>query len=217
VRRATARAAGSRAGVRRAAVALVALAAAVTKALAVSDRSAPGGSPAVTAVRVTAGTQIATGFVVGHNRIVTVAHVLDRPPAVNGRRGRVVRVDRRSDLALLALPGPASASGSRPAIAAESPSPGIHVLVLRLRSGRLSSLSGRVRRAIVAHVRVGGARPVARPALELEARVLPGDSGAPVLSDSGALAGVVFAASSRRENTAYAVDGSAVARLLAAR
>jgi hypothetical protein len=35
------------------------------------------------------------------------------------------------------------------------------------------------------------------------------------VSRSGALAGVIFAASSRREGTAYAVDGSAVARLLA--
>lgn len=60
----------------------------------------------------------------------------------------------------------------------------------------------------------GAQRAVARPSLELSARVAPGDSGAPVITDAGALAGVVFAASRKRANTAYAVDASAVTHLL---
>jgi hypothetical protein len=55
---------------------------------------------------------------------------------------------------------------------------------------------------------------VVRPALELSARIAPGDSGAAVVSDGGALAGVVFAASRNRSDTAYAVDASAVRQLL---
>ena len=60
----------------------------------------------------------------------------------------------------------------------------------------------------------GAARAVARPALELSARIAPGDSGAAVVSDGGELAGVVFAASRNRSETAYAVDASAVTHLL---
>jgi V8-like Glu-specific endopeptidase len=56
---------------------------------------------------------------------------------------------------------------------------------------------------------------VTRPALELAARVVAGDSGAPVVSRSGVLAGVIFAASSRHPDTAYAIDAKAVTRLLA--
>jgi hypothetical protein len=172
-------------------------------------------------LRVTSGHEIATGFAVGVNRIVTVAHVLDGGVAVNGRarvvvngrRARVLRVDRRSDLALLAAPGLAAHG-----IDTETAVSGASVRVLRLRNGRTSSLSVHVRRMIVAHVRAPGAtRAVTRPALELAARVAAGDSGAPVVSGSGGLAGVVFATSSARDETAYAVDASAVARLLAQR
>ena len=60
----------------------------------------------------------------------------------------------------------------------------------------------------------GAARAVVRPALELSARIAPGDSGAAVVTDCGALAGVVFAASRNRSDTAYAVDASAVRHLL---
>jgi S1-C subfamily serine protease len=71
-----------------------------------------------------------------------------------------------------------------------------------------------VRRAIVAHIRTpDGQRIVRRPALELDAAVLPGDSGAPVLTPDGRVAGVVFARSNRRAHTAYAVAASAIGRL----
>jgi S1-C subfamily serine protease len=71
-----------------------------------------------------------------------------------------------------------------------------------------------VRRAIVAHIRTpDGHRIVRRPALELDAAVLPGDSGAPVLTPDGRVAGVVFARSNRRAHTAYAVAASAIGRL----
>jgi hypothetical protein len=183
----------------------------VAGVLALSGGPAPAGPPDVTPLRVTSGTEIATGFAVGDDRVVTVAHVLGRTLTVEGRRARVLRVDRRSDLALLAAPG---VGGSVPSLAEVGG--GQRVRVLRLRSGRSTSLSVRVRRAIVAHVRGPEAeRAATRPALELAARVVGGDSGAPVVSRSGALAGVVFAASSRRPEIAYAVDASAVGRLLA--
>jgi len=180
----------------------------------------PGGSvPLTRPLRVSSGSQIATGFGVGGDRVVTVAHALGEDVSVDGHRARVVRLDRQSDLALLAVRGLATSGldfGGTPAIAADSGRDGARLRLLRLRSGRGSALAVRVRRAIIAHVRAAGAHgTVTRPALELAGRVEPGDSGAPVVSRSGAVAGVVFAGSSRRSRTAYATDASAVARLLA--
>jgi S1-C subfamily serine protease len=185
--------------------------------LILSNDSAPKHPSGVIPVRVTSGNQIATGFAVGRDRIVTVAHVLGEPVTVDGARARIVRADRRSDLALLEVPGLGTGSADATALAAISARVGSRLRLLRLRDGRASSLSVDVRRAIVAHVRAGRARAVTRPALELAARVAPGDSGAPLVSGSGALAGVIFAASRRRETTAYAVDARAVMRLIAPR
>jgi S1-C subfamily serine protease len=182
-----------------------------TGVFVLTDDPAPSPSPTVTPMRVTSGNEIATGFAVGRDRVVTVAHVVDGAVKVDGIGAGVLRVDRRSDLALLAVPG---SGGRSPAITAADA--GDEVRVLRLRNRRSSARSVRVLRAIVAHVRAPGAvHAVTRPALELGARVRAGDSGAPVLSGSGALVGVIFATSNGREDTAYAVDASAAARLLA--
>jgi S1-C subfamily serine protease len=192
---------------------VVVLAAIVAAAslVALSSDSAPTDAPPVRPVQVTSGGEIATGFGVGRDRVMTVAHVVDGAVRVSGIRATVLRVDRRSDLALLGVPG---AAGRAPRVAATDA--GDQVRMLRLRDGRSSPQSVRVRRAIVAQVRALGAeRSVTRPALELSAEVRAGDSGAPLMSRSGAIVGVVFAESSARANTAYAVDAIAVTHLLA--
>ena len=201
----------------RAAVSPTSLLAAVAAAAALATLGLLGGgsapvpaAPSVVALRVSSGHGIATGFAVAGRRVVTVAHVLHGPVTVGGRRGRVLRADRRSDLALLSAPG---VHADAPDIASAATDE--HLRIIRLRAGDPSSLSVRVRRSIVAHVRAAGApHSVARPALELSARIAPGDSGAAVVSDRGALAGVVFAASRNRPDTAYAVDAMAVRHLL---
>jgi S1-C subfamily serine protease len=165
----------------------------------------PGGHDAAPRLHaVVAGGEHATGFAAGGDRVVTVAHVLDagRPLTVDGRRARVVRVDRAADLALLALPG-------------------LHAAPVRMGAGepgavRLLGHRARVRRAITATVRVAPGEAVARrAALELAAVADPGDSGAPLLAGDGRVVGVLFAASRDRAETAYAVDGSALRALLA--
>jgi hypothetical protein len=154
-------------------------------------------------VAVVAGGEHATGFAAGGDRVVTVAHVLDagRPLTVDGRRARVIHVDRAADLALLALPGlraePVRTSAGGPG------------------GMRLLGHDARVRRAITATLRgAPGSRPTRRPALELAAVARPGDSGAPLLAADGRVVGVLFAASRERADTAYAVDGSALRGLL---
>jgi trypsin-like peptidase len=170
------------------------------------ERDAP--APRIMRVTVTSpagAADLATGFAAGGNRIVTVAHVLDAGGAVtvDGRAASVLRVDRRNDLALLTVRGlraPAASTGS-----------GTGATRLLLRSGPRPAS---VRRAITATVRIAPDPPVRRPALELAADVARGDSGAAVLDGHGRVTGVVFASSTGRAHTAYAVDGTAVAALL---
>jgi S1-C subfamily serine protease len=186
--------------VRLLALAAAALAAAAAVAAARPD-SGTGAMPAVVAVEVGGAPEVATGFARG-TRVVTVAHVLaagaalvvrDAGPARLARRARVVRVDRARDLAVLDVPGLRSAPAP--------PVGGLAVLVRR--DGRVVALPVRVRRRIIA--RLGDAT---RAALELDAEVLPGDSGAPVVAPGDRLVGVVFARSEARASTAYAVDAA---------
>jgi S1-C subfamily serine protease len=147
--------------------------------------------------------EFATAFAAGGDRVVTVAHVLDagRTVTVDGRRAAVVRVDRRDDLAVLTVPG-LNAGSIRTGAGSIGPV-------------RLLARPARVRRAFTAIVRVDPQTPPARrPALDLDAAVAGGDSGAPVIGRDGRVVGVLFAASRERARTAYAVDGTAVAALL---
>jgi hypothetical protein len=161
--------------------------------LAPTVASAPPRAPQIVTVAV--GHDRARGFVAGDGRVVTVAHVLGDDVSVDGRPATVLRVDHGLDLALLRVPG---VRGERP----------------RFGGGADTSLLGRpvsVVRDIRASVD-GGPR---RPALEIRADVAVGDSGAPLITPGGRVAGVVFARSRTRDAVAYAVDGTAVADLLA--
>jgi S1-C subfamily serine protease len=164
----------------------------------------PAPPPRVLSVHVRDGA--ATAFAVGGGRAVTVAHVLrtGRPVLVAARRAQVLRVDRRLDVAVLATGdrGPAARTGSARA--------GQRVTVRVLRGGAVRSLRATVRRAISAHI--GGA---VRPALELAAAVMPGDSGAPVVDGRGGVVGVLFAQAADRDGVAYALDARALDPLLA--
>jgi len=178
----------------------------------------PAGAPGVLTVLVSGSTGVsdtATGFLVPGHRVVTVAHVLDSGGAVSVRgRGagrtsaRVVRVDRRNDLALLA-----PAAGDVMPI---TTAPARRTRLLSASTGGLRVLTVQVRRRIEASVRdPGGGSVYSRAALELSAEVEDGDSGAPLVGTDGRVLGVLFARSEQRPETAYAVDGAAVRRLLA--
>jgi hypothetical protein len=177
---------------------LAALAAAAL--LAPTLAAGPQRSPQVVSIVVSHPTgppDVAKGFVAGDGRVVTVAHVLGgggAEVAVDGRPAAVARVDRRLDLAVLRVAG-------------------LEGEAARLGSGGDTRLLGRaapVVRRISA--RVDGSRP--RPALEVGADVAAGESGAPVVTATGRVAGVIFARSRTRARTAYAVDAAAVAELL---
>ena len=145
---------------------------------------APPRGPELVTVRV--GHEQATGFVAGDGRVMTVAHVLGGDEiVVNGQHATVVRVDRRLDLAWLRVAG---LRGQR----------------ARLGGGGDTRLLGRPA-PIVRRIRAsvdGGPR---RPAFEIRADVTAGDSGAPLVTPTGRVAGVVFARSRTRPGVAYAV------------
>jgi S1-C subfamily serine protease len=163
------------------------------------------------------GTERATGFTVAAGRVVTVAHAVEEGGPIRVRVGRavarsarVLRLDRRTDVALLAVPGLRGRAPVTGSADGEGP-----VRVLAPRGDRVVAVPGSVRRAIDARVSAPGSRrPLRRPALELEARLREGDSGAPVLTSEGELAGVLFARSRNSADTAYAVDAVAVEQLL---
>jgi S1-C subfamily serine protease len=171
----------------------------LTRVLTVTVR-APGAQEAV-----------GSGFVAGPGRVVTVAHLLERgssvavrSPGGRARAARAWRIDRRNDLALLAVPG----LRGRPLRTADA---GDEVRLLLVRDGRAVTRVARVRRLIQAHVEAApDARPRSRPALELAGRIAAGDSGAPVVSAGGEVAGVLFARSRDHARIAYAVDASAL-------
>jgi S1-C subfamily serine protease len=194
-------------------------AAGATLALAATCAAGCGGGahdePQVRVVRVSvpgAGLvpAVATGVAVRDGRVLTVAHVLAGGPAptVLGRRAAVLRIDRRADLALLAVPGLRA-----PTLRVGRATGTIGIRVLR--DGHVRTLTGTVRRHVTARVRdAPGDPPQVRPGLELSVRVAPGDSGAPVLGADGHLLGVVFARTSDRPDTAWAVDAAAARVLL---
>ena len=172
----------ARGAARRAAAAGSALAA---LALAACGGGAPPAAPV--RVSVDAGglsAEIATGAPTARGEVLTVAHVLDgaRGVRVAGNRARVVRVDRRRDLAWLAAD-----------VAPGRFSDGLHVI----RDGKPATIPARVIRRVNVTLD-GGAR---RAALELDAEIEPGDSGAPLTQD-GHIVGVVFA---RGRSSAWAV------------
>jgi S1-C subfamily serine protease len=188
---------------------------------AIGPGCADSASPEPPAPRVVSvlgtGSERATGFAVAPGRVVTAAHAVAagapvRVSAPGGavRSARVLALDRRADLALLAVPRLRGAGLETATTGSED-----RVDVVVVRDGRVVTIATSVRRSIDARVSAPGAgRALRRPALELEARVMSGDSGAPVLTADGELAGVLFARSRNRPDTAYAVDAVAVERVL---
>jgi S1-C subfamily serine protease len=184
------------------------------------DSAAPQrAAPLVVAV-LGQGSERATGLLVARGRVVTVAHAVREDRAVRvqardapPRRARILRMDRRADLALLAVPGLDGPVAAIADAALTGSAQGARAVLLR--DGRILSRPVGVRRAIDAHIEAAGRRRRAsRPALELEARLRDGDSGAPVQADDGRVAGVVFARSRNRADVAYATDASVLARFL---
>jgi S1-C subfamily serine protease len=166
--------------------------------------------PTVVAVRVWSATgeaRRATGTIVTGGRVLTVDHVLDGAERIEVLGASATVAERRSDLdlAVLRVPG---ATG--PAVRVADALASLRVLVAR--DGGVQARPAVLRRRILARLVDQPGRP-RRPSLELSATVSAGDSGAPVLNREGELVGIVYARSTRRDGTAYAVRAGELSRL----
>jgi len=154
-----------------------------------------------------------SGFVVAPDRLVTNAHVVagvDRPvielPGGAVREGRVVYFDAVDDLAVIAVEGLAA----DPLAIAPTLSVGDRAVVQGYPYGGPFT-SGSAGVLSVSTVRVpdaygaGGAR---REVYSLAAEVRPGNSGGPLLTTGGEVAGVIFARDDSEQNIGYAMTSA---------
>jgi S1-C subfamily serine protease len=157
-----------------------------------------------------------TGFVYAPDRIMTNAHVVAgvRHPKVQIGAGRsldadVVLFDSARDIAVLAVPGLGRTPlqfGGRARTGADA------IVVGYPQDGPFTPVAARV--AATQKARgpdIYQSRNVTREIYALRARVLPGNSGGPLLAPDGAVYGVIFAAAADDPRTGYALTAAEVA------
>ena len=157
-----------------------------------------------------------TGFVFATERVMTNAHVLAgvAHPRVTAPGGgtlaaKVVLYDPNRDIAVLSVPG----LGRRPlSIAGPATSGTAAVVAGYPENGPFTALPAR----IAARTKVTGPniyqdRTVTRQVYTVRARVRPGNSGGPLLSTTGQVYGVVFAASVDQSEVGYVLTAAEVA------
>lgn len=157
--------------------------------------------------------QTGTGFVVAPDRIVTNAHVVagvDQPivEAPNGQtlEGRVVYVDPVDDLAVVAVEGlqsPALALSPALGVGAEGVVEGYPY------GGPFTTGAAEVLAVSTEQIPdIYGSSRSPREVYTLAAVVQPGNSGGPLLSTDGRVAGVVFARSADDAELGYAMTNT---------
>lgn len=161
------------------------------------------------------GISVGSGWVVSDNRVVTNAHVVAGGNAVTAQAGgsgqqlpaAVVAYDTDLDLAILRVPGLDAPALSRtgdldrgtPVAAAGFP-----------RGGDYAVKNGRIRTETHATGQdVYNRKPVNREIYLVRATVVSGNSGGPLLTSNGEVAGTVFAKSASNDNTGYALTDDA--------
>ncbi len=157
-----------------------------------------------------------SSFVYSPQRVMTNAHVVAGVPnptvEVNGRRlpARTVLFDPKRDVAVLFVPGLTANPlpfASRTAAAGDSA-----IVIGYPRNGPFTPVAARVRDRINARgVDIYSQSTVTREIYGLRAQVLPGNSGGPLISPSGQVYGVVFAAATDDSETGYALTAAEVA------
>jgi S1-C subfamily serine protease len=154
-------------------------------------------------------TMSGSGFAVAADRVVTNAHVvagISEPvvevPGRSPRSGRIVYFDPAADLAVIAVDGlPADAIPL-----AETLPPTSAAVVAGYPFGGPFSIAGaEVLAAGPLQLVTDGAAGSTRDAYTLAADIEPGNSGGPLLTVDGQVAGVVFARASTVGNVGYAL------------
>lgn len=161
-----------------------------------------------------------SGFVVAEDRVVTNAHVVagvDTPvvelPNEPARDGRVVYFDPVDDLAVIAVDLDAA-----PLPLADTLLPGDPAAIQGYPYGGpfRTVPAGVLWSGPTAIGNIYDTATAERSIYALDAEVHPGNSGGPLLTTSGAVAGVVFARDEARENVGYALTNAELLPVLAA-
>ncbi len=155
--------------------------------------------------------QEGSGWVAAHERVVTNAHVvagLDHPSVQVGGQGEslpatTVAFDPKRDVAVLAVPG----LDAPPLPTGESLEHGDPVIAAGFPRGGAYHLStGAVRSQLIARGNdIQGNPGAVRQVYATSAKVVPGNSGGPLLSPTGQVVGTVFATSTADATTSYAL------------
>lgn len=159
-----------------------------------------------------------SGFIYATDHVMTNAHVVAgvRHPQValpspGGRvlAATVVLYDPNRDIAILDVPG----LGRSPLHFAGPVATGASAVVAGYpENGPLTAVAARVAGdQEVTGPNIYADRQVTREVYTIRARVLPGNSGGPLLSPDGAVDGVVFAASTDQRDVGYALTANEVA------
>ncbi|GAA1849810.1 MarP family serine protease [Microbacterium koreense] len=151
-----------------------------------------------------------SGFVIAPDRVVTNAHVVagvDTPivelPGAAAREGRIVYFDPVDDLAVIAVDDLGAAVIPQASTMTPGQSGAVHGYPL---GGPFTSITAgilSVGTVPVADIYDSGVTP--REIYSLQAAVRPGNSGGPLLTADGAVAGVVFARADGDDGRGYAV------------
>jgi len=154
--------------------------------------------------------QSGSGFVVSDDRVITNAHVVagvDQPvvetPAGQALAGKIVYFDSVDDLAIISVPGlnaaPLSVGEDLPAgsgaVADGYPFGGPYV----------SDPAQVISIGTISVADIYGQDPTPREVYTVASDVQQGESGGPLLSESGLVVGVVFAKASNTDNVGYAL------------
>ncbi len=156
-----------------------------------------------------------SGFVFAPERVMTNAHVVAGTDQVSVRAGsqgalaaRVVLFDARADIAVLDVPGLAL----RPLRFVERPlGTGADAIALGYpEDGPFHASPLRVRgRVNLASPDIYGGQPSRREAYSLRGDIRPGNSGGPMITPEGEVAGMIFGASDKpRDETGFALTAA---------
>lgn len=154
--------------------------------------------------------QTGTGFVVSPGRVVTNAHVVAgvpepvvEVPGGSALRGRVVYFDSQHDLAVLAVDGLRSAPLP---LGSDLPAGSPAAFAGYPHGGPFQSKPATVQDiATVLVPDIYGDNPEPEDVYRLAGDVQPGNSGGPLLSTDGLVAGVVFAKATTGSSVGYAI------------
>lgn len=161
-----------------------------------------------------------SGWIVAPQRVVTNAHVVAGSDAVTVQvggsgarlRAEVVAFDPDLDLAILAVPRLRAQALDR----GGALSPGDSAVVAGFpRGGPYRAEPARVRGTLTATgTDIYDQQPVQRDIYSIYARVIPGNSGGPLLDADGRVAGTVFARSANSVDTGFVITDAGSRQLL---